>query len=787
MEKTPATILLVEDDLTLLENLAELLEATSTRYELSVLKATNGAIGLQLLADSAPDMVISDIMMPVMDGYEFLRKVRDQEKWIYIPFVFLTARSAREEILKGRRLGVELYITKPFSGVEFVELVESHLDRAFELRDSRDQRLLALKRDILQLLNHEFRTPLTYVTAYYEMLAEALDELEDVSELQDYLHGIQVGSVRLTQLVQDLIFILDLRTGDAARSFEQKAGEIKDVGGVIRALAEAREDGARAKYITLHCDIASDLPPIYGHAPSLSDALDRIVENAIKFTPYSPGEDKTVRLEAVNDAGWIRLAIHDQGIGFPAQVSTQIFDLFYQYNRDYLEQQGSGSGLAIAKGIVELHGGLIEVESEEGKGSSFHVLLPASTSRSQAPPLLKRQTTVGSQPATVLLVEDDRFLLEGLRELLEVYEGKYTLHVLTATNGNEGLRMLAVEQPDLIISDVMMPEMDGYAFLQEVRKRASWLQIPVIFLTARSEPKEIHRGLLSGVEEYIPKPYDVDELINLVVTQLDRHFAVQSAVRQSFEELKRSILRLLRPDFMAPLETVSRHSRMLEHSLQNVNTDQDLRSSLYHIREASKRLAYLVEDMIALAEFKTGEAELGFASRAEYLKGESLSAHLRAYAAELQHDAREAGVSFDYSVPGRLPMIRADLQGLKQSIGRLVRVALEFCRTGGADRIVFSAYAEPATLVLLMETPGAGLDDNLALLMQRFCQSSEISTLELPNSSSGPSLMVVKGVLGLHGAQLRIDDEAGSVRMLVRLPALSGASDQPPAAASLPA
>jgi DNA-binding response OmpR family regulator len=386
-----------------------------------------------------------------------------------------------------------------------------------------------------------------------------------------------------------------------------------------------------------------------------------------------------------------------------------------------------------------------------------------------------------------LLVEDDRYLLEGLRELLEVFEGKYALHVLTATNGNEGLRLLAAHQPDLIISDVMMPEMDGYAFLREVRKQAAWLQIPVIFLTARSEPKEIHRGLLSGVEEYIPKPYDIDELINLVQTQLDRHFAVQSAVQQSFEELKRSILRLLRPDFIAPLETVSRHSRMLEQSLQGVTTDQDLRSSLYHIRQASRNLASLVEDLIALAEFKTGEAELSFAYRAEYVSGKSLSVYFRKLAAVLEEVVDQAGVSFDYDVAASLPPIRCDRHSLKQSIGRMVRVAIGFCEAGGGNRVVFSVFAEPGTLVLTIRMPGSPLPEDLVYYLQDFCQKREMTTLELPDSSSGPSLMVAKGVLDLHGATLLIDNEAEGARMLVRMPAQLEETFRPRAAGILPA
>src|SRR5690606_35324415 len=137
----------------------------------------------------------------------------------------------------------------------------------------------------------------------------------------------------------------------------------------------------------------------------------------------------------------------------------------YQHNRPTLEQQGSGSGLAIARGVVELHNGRIVVESDEGLGSTFEVTLPAYQGDGDRPAM----AATPRRPATILLVEDDRFLLAGLQELLEVFDGKYRLNVLTAQNGIMGLKMLEQHRPDLIISDVMMPVMDGYEFLHQVR------------------------------------------------------------------------------------------------------------------------------------------------------------------------------------------------------------------------------------------------------------------------------------------------------------------------------
>lgn len=215
--KRSATILLVEDESALLTGIADLLQLAGLPYEIRVLTAANGQAGLRLMQEETPDLIISDIMMPRMDGYEFLAEVRRRPSWVHIPFIFLTAKAKRDDLLQGRRMGAELYITKPFATAELLELVESQLDRTFELRRVREEKLAALKRDILQLLSHEFRTPLTYVTAYYEMLADSLTDFQETDHLEEYLRGIQAGSLRLSRLVQDLIRVMEIRTGRRRR------------------------------------------------------------------------------------------------------------------------------------------------------------------------------------------------------------------------------------------------------------------------------------------------------------------------------------------------------------------------------------------------------------------------------------------------------------------------------------------------------------------------------------------------------------------------------------------
>jgi two-component system, sensor histidine kinase and response regulator len=749
---TTASILLVEDDLAILEGMADLLQLYGLDYEVRVQKATNGEEALALMSQETPDLIISDIMMPRMNGFQFLAAVRDNARWVHIPFIFLTAKGKKEEILEGRRSGAELYITKPFVSDELMELVKTQLDRSFELRRVREQRIDSLKRNILQLLNHEFRTPLTYVTAYYEMLADSLLQVEDASTLQEYLRGIQVGSQRLTTLVEDLIKIIAIRTGEAHATFQREAQQIGNVGSLLRARAEAIAPVAHQHGIRMEDEIASKLPPIYGVPSLLSDVFDRLLDNAVKFTQVQSRAEKVIRVSATTADGEVHLTIADTGIGFPPHITGLLFDLFFQYNRERLEQQGSGAGLAIVKGYAELHQARIEVESQVEVGSCFTLIFPVYRRSTARTPAETRQR----QRATVLVVEDDPHLLEGLSELLELANGPYALHVLTAGNGQEGLAVLDRYQPDLIISDVMMPVMGGYEFLRHVRANPAWVQIPFIFLTAKGEREDVHRGRRSGVEEYITKPYDIDELVTLTFTQLDRHFQRQGALNQSFENLKRSILGMLQPDFRGPLTLVTSYSQRLAESLERAETDADLLTSLQGIQASSQRVTRLVEDFIAMAEYKTGEARTAFEVRAESLQNVGVLLYEAAY--ERMYGQGDQELQFQFDLQEQIPAVRGDRERLLSTFRRLFDVVASLSPANEPTVVRVASRANTKRVALLVAASTTQLSPEQRAEIRDFLVGDE-EVLEVP--SYGPSLSVVKWAIRLHGGDIELKELDG--------------------------
>jgi len=445
-------------------------------------------------------------------------------------------------------------------------------------------------------------------------------------------------------------------------------------------------------------------------------------------------------------------------------IPDQLFDPFYQYDRKRLEQQGSGSGLAIVKGIVDLHLGHLEVSSREGEGSTFRILLPRFDE------MEKPQPSMNGQPrqVQVLVVEDDPFLLVGLQELLEVFEGPYQIEVLTARNGQEALTLLEHHRPDLIISDVMMPIMDGYEFLHAVRQRPSFVHIPVIFLTARREPQDIHRGLLSGVEEYIPKPYDVDELLQLVVTQLDRHFQMQGAAYQSLDDIKRGILDLLQPDFKAPLASVNEYTQKLEQGLADIETEEDLKQSLQGIRQASERLTSLVEDFIAMAEIKTGETEAYLETRTRRYTGAEIKTALEVQCSEYLLSGEKMGFRCIPEIDTGLPALECDLEGVLRSLDRLFEIVQHISTQKDVQEVKVVAKSLNEMLFVGFHVSDKNLPETDVKKLQSLDQNGKSEWLA--SLRYGPSLMVVQGVMQLHRGRLWVENLASGTQIGLLLP-----------------
>ncbi len=363
-----ARILIVEDDVNLLEGIQTVLELD----HYSVISVENGKEALAVLGESTvpPDLIVSDIMMPQIDGLQLLQEVRKVPDWIKIPFIFLTARSEKADIQRGKQLGVDDYLIKPFDADDLLIAVELRLSRHKTLNAIYDGEMSELKHSILTILNHEFRTPLTFVVAYADMLNDRNQNLSN-EEMLTFLRGVNTGALRLRRLIENFIQLVEMETGDAQKTYELRKAPITEV-------AELYESVRREVYDLLHftnpfsIEIEPDLPSFAGDAAYLKQALVQLLDNAVKFSL----PDQPVVMGAQCHDGDILLWVQDYGRGIEVSEQARIWQSFYQIDRATFEDQGTGSGLAIVAGIARLHGGQTELESRLDQGSRFTLRIP---------------------------------------------------------------------------------------------------------------------------------------------------------------------------------------------------------------------------------------------------------------------------------------------------------------------------------------------------------------------------------------------------------------------------
>jgi signal transduction histidine kinase len=370
-----AKLLIVEDDVNLLASLREIFEMDN--YE--VMTARDGQQALRLMTqheDAPPQLIVSDIMMPTMDGFEFLERVRQNPRWVTIPVIYLTAKSDKSDMRQGKFLGVDDYVTKPFDTPDLVAAVEARLKRYQAIDDVQSSRIAGVRRNILTVLNHEFRTPLTLVVAYADMLKEFGEGEMTHEQLLEFLKGVNSGADRLRRLIENFILLVELDTDDfRQRSTVWRHQRLREPESVIQQAIDYVTT-VRREPRHFEVSVPAPLPAITGDKEFLSIALRELLDNAAKFSPASTPIEVTAWAEVTTAGEYLYIAVRDHGRGIQPGEVEKIWHSFYQINRDHHEDQGAGVGLAIARGIISLHDGDILVASHPSEGSTFTIALP---------------------------------------------------------------------------------------------------------------------------------------------------------------------------------------------------------------------------------------------------------------------------------------------------------------------------------------------------------------------------------------------------------------------------
>jgi signal transduction histidine kinase len=362
------TILVVEDEPHILQIVSLLLGDEGHH----VLQAGGGLEALSIVGRQKPDLIISDVKMPGMDGYALCERVRANPELTQVPFIFLTAKSDRADVRRGMELGADDYLIKPFEPEELLAAVNVRLARAAEAQAAIHQAGADLQDKIIRTLTHEFRTPLALVVGYTELLETSGLGMGN-EEFGQVMQGLHNGSRRLMSLVEDFLLLSKLQTGAIQNEIMRARENPLMLDAVVRLTVKQAEELAATREVTLTTDCQSGNLSLDMAKQHLVEIVRRLLDNAIKFSRQEGGAvHVSTRVEGQR---WI-LRISDQGIGIRQEAQEWIFEAFRQVDRGQMEQQGSGVGLTIVRGLVEAYGGSIGLESTVGEGSTFSVRLP---------------------------------------------------------------------------------------------------------------------------------------------------------------------------------------------------------------------------------------------------------------------------------------------------------------------------------------------------------------------------------------------------------------------------
>ena len=410
----PARILVVDD----MPEIRELLGVYLVNAGYQVVTASNGQEALAAVAAEAPDLILLDVMMPVLDGYETCRRLKSNEETAFIPIVMLTALQDFNHRLRAIELGADEFLSKPFNHLELMTRVRSllrvkrlhdqvvaynHLlEEMVAERTAALERALAdlkemdrLKSEFLSNISHELRTPLTPIKGYLPAILR--EDFGALTPAQRRVLGYITQSVdRLHRLIDDLLTFMQWESGEI--SLRLVGTRVDQV--VEEALAQVAA-AAKEKGVEVTTEVGADLPQIRADASALAQVFGHLLDNALKFTPKGGHVMVTARLVLTEGGGaeeqgsrgadaasplppgpsaplpFIEVAVRDTGVGIPPEAVHKIFERFYQVDSSSTRQYGgTGLGLAIVKRILDAHGAPIAVESLPGRGTTFSIRLP---------------------------------------------------------------------------------------------------------------------------------------------------------------------------------------------------------------------------------------------------------------------------------------------------------------------------------------------------------------------------------------------------------------------------
>jgi signal transduction histidine kinase len=509
------------------------LEAALSPLRCRLVTARSGDEALTRMLEQEFALVLMDVAMPEMDGYETARWIRTTRLTQHVPIIFLTAYDqAEERVAHAYKLGAVDYLFKPLDTnilrakvnaflalhVRTQEVAHLQMQRALDeerarMREQtmeRELEQLALadrrKNEFLAMLAHELRNPLAPIRSAIDLIRQA----PEVPMSPRLLDIVDRQLFHVTRLVDDLLDVSRI----AARKLELRR-EIVDLASVIDLAVTETQPAFEAKQHVLTLHPPPEPMAVDVDAVRLVQVIANLLTNAARYTPRGGRIDVTWECE--QRMAFVRLA--DNGIGIDPSLLDRVFDMFVQERTRSADRSGLGVGLALAKQLVEMHGGKIHAASDGvNKGSTFSIELPvAAPSSLVARPIkvTQRQHALSApRQLRTIIVDDNVDICELTADLLTA-RGH---HVVTALDGHSALQLFAEHRPDVALVDLGLPGFDGFELVKMLRERHPDLPTRYLALTGHAAEADVSRSREAGFHGHLVKPVTSATLFAAVET-----------------------------------------------------------------------------------------------------------------------------------------------------------------------------------------------------------------------------------------------------------------------------
>ncbi|MBE6067163.1 MAG: response regulator [Clostridium lundense] len=650
-----------------------------------------------------------------------------------------------------------------------------------------------LKDDFLAVTSHELKTPLNGIIGLSENLATGASS--HMTEDEKYnLRLIKSSAVRLSNLVNDIIVFSKLKNNEII--LQKKPVKINKL---LEMVIKFCELSANNKSIQLVNLVDEGVPYVAGDEDRIQQIFYNLIGNAIKFT-----HEGQIIISYIVKEDYMEVSIEDTGIGIPKERLNTIFNIYEQGEGISEKYGGTGLGLYITKKLIKLHGGDIKVKSSTGKGTKFTFSLPLSSaeevnnacdysedilkeanyeplnliSNDKSSELSANLSTKASKNYKILIVDDEYVN----QRVLEGYLSHLSEHILKASTGKQALEIMEKnEDLDLVIIDMMIPDLLGYEICNIIRKKYSIFELPILIMTADNRPENLVISFESGANDYLRKPFNKYELLSRVNTLLTLKDSVEEALMlakqvavanerietlnsendesnkkveelMEYDKIKTEFFANMSHELKTPLNVISSTVQLLRTLDESKNLADDRIQYYFTImNQNSLRLLRLINNIIDTTKINGGYLNLN-------LTNDNIVYVIEELVQSVADFVKSKGINIIFDTEVEEKVIAFDEEKIERIILNLLSNAVKFTDSKGS--IFVNIYDKGDFIEISIKDTGIGIpEDKLDFIFERFAQIDKSITRK--KEGSGIGLALVKSLIEIQGGTIRVKSELG--------------------------